>query len=254
VKSFSEGTPVIFAGNHRSHLDAFLVGSGIVKPLGKRTTIAWMASGKAMDGNPIFGLVRYLGAFPVYRHRANPALNYSEKLLRKKGLALFIAPQGKRIPSHPFHDYFNFMNEGKTGLGRLILSLNGKIPVVPLYIHGSAEALHRGMIIPKFKSPISVSFCKPLSFKKYSRKEGWDKSDPEFISTARKIVDKIMTSIRNEMLMTEKNYFTFLERKFGKKIEQIKIPESKRHEFDKFLFKLLRIHPKRIQNFIETLF
>jgi 1-acyl-sn-glycerol-3-phosphate acyltransferase len=144
------------------------------------------------------------------------------------------------------------MDEGKTGIGRLILNLNGKVPVIPLYIHGSAEALSLGKIIPRFKAPISISFCKPLSFKKYSRKNGWNKSDPEYISTAHEIVDKIMTSIRNEMIKTEKHYFTFLERKFRRKIEQIKIPESKRYEFDKYLFKLLRIHPKRIQKYNET--
>jgi 1-acyl-sn-glycerol-3-phosphate acyltransferase len=251
ANKFPEGSPVIFCGNHRSHLDAFLIGSAIVKPYGKRTRLGFMGAGKVMQKNPLFGLVRFLGAYPVFRENPDPALNYSCRLLREN-IGIFIAPQGKRIQSHPYHDYFNLIREGKTGIGRLILKMNGKVPVVPAYIHGSAEALSRGRIMPRLGSFVSVSFSKPLLWNKYTRKEGWKETDPEFYTTARDIVNKIMSTIREQLLIQEKHYFNLLKRKFGSTIDNIVIPPEKKAKFNKNLSELVKIHPKVLQEFNES--
>jgi len=168
---FPEGKPVIFCGNHRSHLDVFVAGSAIIEPYGCRRYIALMASGKAMQQNFLYGLTRLVGGFPVFRENPNSAFNYAFRSLRE-GFAVFIAPQGKRIDKTPFHDYFNLVREGRTGVGRIILAMNGKVPVVPLFIHGTAEAWSPGNIIPKFGSHVSVSFGKPLYFHQYTRPDG----------------------------------------------------------------------------------
>ncbi|UCG01969.1 MAG: 1-acyl-sn-glycerol-3-phosphate acyltransferase [Candidatus Heimdallarchaeota archaeon] len=209
--NFPEGIPVIYCFNHRSHLDTFIFASALVYPFGNRTSCGLMASGKAME-QKFFGLLKYLGAFPVYSQDPNPALDYAIKLL-KENLAVLIAPQGKRIPSNPIHDYHHLIREAKSGVGRVILRLNGKIPVVPMYIHGSHEALSQGKIVPKFKSFISISFCKPLLFKKYNRKKGWSDSDPDFYSTANKISKRIMVSIRDEMIVQESYFFEIIKKK-----------------------------------------
>ncbi|MFW9854325.1 MAG: lysophospholipid acyltransferase family protein [Candidatus Thorarchaeota archaeon] len=247
-----EGNPVIFCGNHRSHLDALLLGSAIIKPYGNRTRLGFMASGKAMDGNTFFGLVRVLGAFPVYRENSNVALDYAVRLLRK-GLAVLIAPQGKRIFSHPLHDYFNLLKEGRTGVGRVILKLNGKVPVIPFYCHGAAEALGIGRLVPKYKAFVSVSFGKPLYFDDYFRTGGWDDSKAEFYETAREIVDEVMISIRNLLLLQEQHYFNIVKKKFRvKKLEDIIIPTgSRERSSDKFLYNLLNYHPRYLQKAAE---
>ncbi|MFW9778011.1 MAG: lysophospholipid acyltransferase family protein [Candidatus Heimdallarchaeota archaeon] len=247
-----EGKPVIFCGNHRSHLDGLLLGSAIIKPYGNRTRLGFMASGKAMDGNVFFGLLRVLGAFPVYRENPNLALDYAVRLL-KKGLGVLIAPQGKRIFSHPLHDYFNLLKEGRTGVGRVILKLNGKVPIVPFYCHGAAEALGIGRIVPKYKAFVSVSFGKPLYFDDYSQNGGWDDSKPEFYETSREIVNKVMISIRNLLVLQEQHYFNIIKKKFRvKELEDIIIPTgSRKTSLNKFLYNLLHYHPRDLQRLAE---
>ncbi|MFX1517013.1 MAG: lysophospholipid acyltransferase family protein, partial [Promethearchaeota archaeon] len=234
---FPEGVPVIFCANHRSHLDVLIFASALVRPYGKRTACGFMASGKAMESNPYFELVKHLGGFPVYSDNPEPALNYAFKLLREK-YAIFLAPQGKRIPSNPLDDFHNLIKEGKTGIGRLILRSNGKIPVVPMYIHGSHEALPPGSIIPKFRSYVSVTFCKPLIFSNFTKKGRWDPTTPEFYSAARKIVNTIMTSIRRQMIIQEKYFLKILERKFKNPVEKIQITPKKKSKVDMILYKL----------------
>ncbi len=252
ANKFPEGNAVLFCSNHRSHLDAFIFASALVYPYGKRTACGFMASGKAMQSKPFFKLLKYIGAFPVYPENPEPALVYAHKLLKEK-YAVFLAPQGKRIPSNPLDDYHNIVSEGKTGIGRLVLRLNGKIPVVPMYIHGSREALSFGKITPKFKSYISISFCKPLYFSQYTRKDGWDDLNQEFYTAARKIVDTIMLSIRDQMLKQEKYFFKILEEKLKVPVEKPKIYSRLKPKIDKLLFKLLEYHKEDLKKYLEGL-
>lgn len=252
ANKFPEGTPVIFCSNHRSHLDALIFASAVVHPFGKRTTCGFIASGKAMQSNPFFELVKYLGAIPVYPDNPQPALDYSFKLLQEN-YAIFLAPQGKRIPSNPLFDFHNLISQGKTGIGRLVLRFNGKIPVVPMYIHGSYEALRRGKIIPKFRSFISVTFCKPLIFTQFTRREGWNDAIPKFYSTSRKIVNTIMTSIREQMLIQEESFLKILEKKFRIPLEKIQISPKSKPKVDTILSKLLEFYHEDLKKYLEEI-
>jgi 1-acyl-sn-glycerol-3-phosphate acyltransferase len=248
---FPEGIPVIYCINHRSHLDSLILASAIAAPYGTRTRAALMASGKAMQKNRFFGLTRFLGAFPVFREKPDEALAFARKSL-KKGITVVIAPQGKRVRGTPYHEYFNLANEGRTGVGRLVLDFNGKVPVIPAYIRGSAEALSQGTIIPRFRSPLSVSFGPPMFWDEYTRKGGWNKTHPDFFPTAREIANRIMAKIREQLIIQEKHLFAFLECKFGASIDEICIPPERKRSFDKLVSKLLRIHPKQLQELIQS--
>ena len=251
TKRFPEGTAVIYCFNHRSHLDTFIFASALVYPFGNRTSCGLMASGKAMEQR-FFGLLKFLGAFPVYSQDPEPALDYAVKLLRENS-AVLIAPQGKRIPSNPLYDYHHLTREAKSGVGRVILRFNGKIPVVPMYIHGSREALNSGKIVPKFKSFISISFCKPLFFTKYHRKGGWSDSDPSFYSTAHEISKQIMTSIRDQMIVQERYFFKIIRRKFKTPLEKLSISPTSHLKVNRFLSKLLRYQPDELEKWIDLL-
>ncbi|MFX0016740.1 MAG: lysophospholipid acyltransferase family protein [Candidatus Hermodarchaeota archaeon] len=253
LNNFPEGSPVIYCINHRSHLDGLIAASAVVVPRGPRTCIALMGAGNIMQENWLFRLLPYFGAFPIYPEKSEVALNFAARLL-KKGIGIIIAPQGKRIIRTPYDDYFNLAREGKTGVGRLILTLNGKIPVIPAYIHGAAEALSRGKIIPKFGCYISISFGPPIFWHEYSRNGGWKTTDPDFFSTARKITDKIMEKIRDQLLIQEQSLLIILEQSFGTPINKISIPSSQKSNFDKLVYKLVRVHPKRLQQLISSEF
>ena len=248
---FPEGIPVIYCFNHRSHLDTFLFASTLVYPYGNRTTCGLMGNGNAMEVNKFFYLLKYLGAYPVYPQNPAPALDYTMKLL-KENLAVLIAPQGKRIPSTPLDDYHNLVDEAKTGVGRIVLRSNGKVPVIPLYIHGSYEALAFGKFIPKFKSFISISYCKPLLFSEYTRKEGWDESDPSFHSNAKNISKKIMNSIRNQMLEEEQYFFKILSLKTKNSFEKMNLSHRTHPKVYKFFHNLLQYSPAELKHWIDS--
>ncbi|PWI46690.1 hypothetical protein CEE45_15500 [Candidatus Heimdallarchaeota archaeon B3_Heim] len=251
LDQFPEGTPVIYCFNHRSHLDTFIFASALVYPFGNRTACGLMTDGNVMEQNKFFYLLKYLGAYPVYPQNPAPALDYTLKLLNEN-LAVLIAPQGKRIPSTPLDDYHNINNQAKSGVGRLILRFNGKIPVIPMYIHGSHEALSFGKILPKIKSFISISICKPLIFTEYTREQGWNESDPLFHSEAKMISRAIMTSIREQMLREEQYFFQILARKVKVPLEQLHLTHHTHPKVYQFFRNLLQYSPVELQQWINS--
>ncbi|MFX0016424.1 MAG: lysophospholipid acyltransferase family protein [Promethearchaeota archaeon] len=248
---FPEGRGVIFCVNHQSHLDGIILISAILAPFGPRRFLGFIASGKILLETFLGRLMLILGGIPIFSNNPKPTLDYVSKSILD-GFAVLITPQGRRIHRTPFHDYFSLAKEGRTGVGRIILTTNGEIPVIPVYIHGTSEALKPGTILPKFGSFISISFGEPLYFHQYSRQDGWFEDDPDFFLKAREITNEIMHSIRGLFLITEKYYIEFLELKFNKKIERIKVPLKNEKEFNKILQKLTRVPPKHIQQFLES--
>jgi 1-acyl-sn-glycerol-3-phosphate acyltransferase len=117
--------PLIVAATHSSFADPVVTGVAVSRHL------TFMA--KAFLFEPfLFGwLIRNLGAFPLESDSQVGAVKLSLKLLRR-GKAVLIFPEGTRIR--------------RDGLGRphpgvgLIASRSGA-PVLPVYIHGSHDAL-----------------------------------------------------------------------------------------------------------------
>lgn len=224
LQNFPEGTPIILAGNHRSHLDVLAVGASILPPKGKRRYIATIAPGKALQDNPLFRIMRYLGAFPIDKQNPDRSLNYFyESLMQNLGILIF--PQGGRMARTPLEDYQKFSEEGRSGVGRLILRTNGKIPVIPFYIHGTAEALGVGNMLPKFGSYLSVTFGEPITYSEYTKNEGWD-SNQEFYTEARNITNNIMEKIQELCYKTEEPIFNIIESKLNKKVKEIRLSET----------------------------
>jgi 1-acyl-sn-glycerol-3-phosphate acyltransferase len=249
LNQFPEGTPVILCGNHRSHIDAFVLAGAVIPPLGKRRYLASIAPAKSMEESSLFRLTRKLGTFPLDRDNPELALSYFYETL-KADLGIFIFPQGGRLARTPFHDYHSLTKEGRTGVARLLLRLNGKIPVVPFYIHGSAEALGVGQTFPRWGSYLSVTFGKPLYFKDYYREGGWSEN-AEFFNTARIIVDKIMNEIRELLEITEKDYFQLIEKLCQNKIKDIQLSEYQERKLRRITRKLAYLAPTEYDNYVK---
>jgi 1-acyl-sn-glycerol-3-phosphate acyltransferase len=221
LNKFPEGTPLILAGNHRSHLDALTLGASILPPRGKRRYVATITPGQALDENPLFKLMRYLGAFPIDKTNPSLSLDYFYETLHHN-LAILIFPQGGRMPRTPIEDYQKFSEEGRSGIGRLVIRTNGKVPVLPFYLHGTAEAMGVGSILPKFGSYVSVTFGEPMYFSEYSRDDGWTENG-EFFEVARRITNVVMEKIQELCYQTEKPFFEVIERKLGKSLSEIRL-------------------------------
>ncbi|MHA1946691.1 MAG: lysophospholipid acyltransferase family protein [Candidatus Hodarchaeales archaeon] len=251
--TYSEGEGVIFCSNHQSHLDALIVGASVAKPVatnGTRRFVAFMGNGKVMRENLIFSLTFWCGGFPIYRENPSPALAHSAKILNE-GFCVFMSPQGMRVGTSPVDDYFNLTNNPRSGVGRVTLLANGKIPVVPMYIHGAGAALGGGRLVPRFKSFISVSFGDPMSFEKYTREKGWKEEDPDFFPTAKEISIEIMDLIHNIMMEQEKNYFTIIEKKFGKSIADIDEKFRADRSFRRYQRNLCNYSPEELKNELQ---
>lgn len=249
LQALSSNKSVILAGNHRSHLDALIFGTSILPPRGNRKFFATITPGQVYDEVPVFRIMRYLGAYPIDKEKPQLSLDYFYEQL-KADIDILIFPQGGRIPRTPIEDYQKFTEEGRSGVGRLVLRMNGKVPVAPFYLHGTAEALQPGSFLPKFGSYLSATFAKPLDFSQYTREGGWDEESEEFYKAAREITNKVMSEIQTLCYKTEEGLFTFIERKFNKPLVEVRLTENQSKKLRRKIRRWSKNSPKK---FLEQL-
>ncbi len=243
---FPPEQPLILVSNHRSHLDSLVGFATIFPPKGNKLYVTTITNSDALKENFIFKMMRFLGSYPLEKHKSDQSLEYLYQTLQA-GLSVAIFPQGGRIVRTPVEDYQNLPKEGRTGVGRIVLRTHGHIPVIPAYMHGTAEALPRGSIKPKFTSYISLRIGKPLYFNQYANKT-FDQTDKEFFIQSRIITNQIMIKIQELCNETEKDLFTFLEQKFSKKIEDIILTDPQRKKLSEWLQKYSYYAPYKMSD------
>ena len=142
--------PYIIAPNHSSYLDAFVVVSGMSSESFRDLYILGIQ--KYFAGRFGKAFARLANVIPIDQEMyLNKALQMSSYVLRN-GRSLLVFPEGGR-------SFDGQLMEFKKGVGILSLELN--LPVVPVYIKGSFEALPRTAAWPRF-GEIKVFYGKPL--------------------------------------------------------------------------------------------
>lgn len=142
--------PVIFVANHSSHLDAPLVLTSLPAAWRERT-----ATGAAADyffdawwRAAITALI--FNAFPVERAGSKGRATRIAGELLDQGWNLLVFPEGTRTPDgwmRPFRH------------GAAVLATEHRVPVVPVAIRGSYQAMPRGRAwIRSGKPPVSLRF------------------------------------------------------------------------------------------------
>jgi 1-acyl-sn-glycerol-3-phosphate acyltransferase len=147
-----DGGPVIFAGNHHSHVDTPLLVTSIPEPWRHKLFVG--AAADYFFRTPATSALSALalGAIPIERTKVGRRSADRAAALLGAGWSMLIFPEGGRSPDgwgQPFRG------------GAAYLAVRCDVPVVPVHIEGTGRILRKGRKLP---SPAStrVTFGSPL--------------------------------------------------------------------------------------------
>ncbi|MBN1526014.1 MAG: 1-acyl-sn-glycerol-3-phosphate acyltransferase [Candidatus Omnitrophica bacterium] len=176
----------IFASNHASFLDPFLLGTSISRPL-------YYMARETLFARPAGGwILRKIHAFPVNREGGDLSAMRQALRLLGEGKPLVMFPEGTRTQD-------GSLQGGKAGIG-LIVAKAG-VPVLPAYIEGSFKAWPRGARAMK-PYRIKVYIGKPLYFNSssYKGKDGYQRISEEIMGSITELADENLGSAREGVI------------------------------------------------------
>ena len=135
-----DGEPVIFAANHRSHLDTPLLLTSIPEPWRHTLIVAAAADYFFPTRTKGVASALFIGAVPVERARVGRDSAQEVATLVRRGWSLLLYPEGGRSTDgwgQPFRG------------GAAYLAHRCDVPVVPVYLAGTRSVLPKGSLVPK---------------------------------------------------------------------------------------------------------
>jgi long-chain acyl-CoA synthetase len=143
--------PFIIAPNHVSYLDAFAVAAALDYSVLRRTY--WAGWTGAAFGNPLTRLISRLAqVVPIDLGRTGlSSLAFGAAVLRR-GQNLVWFAEGERSPTGSLQPF-------KPGVGMLLSYY--PVPVVPVFIRGTYEAMPRGRFLLRLEQ-VTVAFGEPI--------------------------------------------------------------------------------------------
>jgi long-chain acyl-CoA synthetase len=161
----------VLTPNHVSYLDAFAIAALLDWSQLRKTY--WAGWTGVAFANPVMRFLSRLGKIlPVEPTRAaRSSLAFGAKILKnKKNLVWF--PEGGRSPNGKLQDF-------KPGIGMLLEHF--PVCVIPVFIHGTREALPPGKFLPRLR-PIRLVFGQPLEARELKRKGRGEKPHQQIAS------------------------------------------------------------------------
>ncbi|MBD3380244.1 MAG: 1-acyl-sn-glycerol-3-phosphate acyltransferase [Candidatus Omnitrophica bacterium] len=166
--------PFIITSNHASLMDPPLVGLAC-----SSYRVDFMAKQELFDVPVIGAWTRNVGCIPLRRGK-NSIKGIKEALRRlRNGYVVGVFPEGTRSVD-------GNLQEAKVGTGFLVMK--ARVPVVPVYVYGSAEAFPKGKGI-KLGTRVGAVIGDPVSPEEYSPLAGKEGKGYEAVSNL--IMDRI---------------------------------------------------------------
>jgi len=144
--------PVIFAGNHHSHLDTPVVLTSIPEPWRHKVFVGAAADYFFRTRLTATVSALAIGAIPIERSKVTRRSADQAARLIDAGWSMLIFPEGGRSPDgwgQPFRG------------GAAYLASRCGVPVVPLHIEGTARILRKGARMPA-PANVRVTYGTPL--------------------------------------------------------------------------------------------
>jgi 1-acyl-sn-glycerol-3-phosphate acyltransferase len=150
LKGF-RGAAIVVA-NHSSHFDTPVVLSALPERIRGKLVIAAAADKfYASRRKRTWWYSLFLGTFPVHRGGGTKQLEYPLSLMRR-GWSLLIYPEGGRSKGAV----------QKFKAGPTIMAMQGKVPVIPIYVEGLRNVMPKGQREPQ-PAAVSARIGKPVS-------------------------------------------------------------------------------------------
>jgi 1-acyl-sn-glycerol-3-phosphate acyltransferase len=204
------GDGVIFAANHESVIDAFLMGLTVPPEISR---VFFLGKQSALWRNRIWGtMMDYFGVIPVQKRNNDEAIRRGLEVLHKNQ-ALGIFPEGHIRYSRKSLD-------GKVGVARFAFETES--PVVPVGIVGTDGVLPYGGNWPSAGKKVTLIVGEPI-YLSYD----FDKSDIYSLGALRQATDLVMFNIRQLSSGYGVNPFDASSLKSMKGVDKILIPRRR---------------------------
>ena len=190
IENLPKDKSYLIVSNHCSHLD----GPAIIAAQKKHMKYVYSLAAQDYFFNSSFKgwfCKYFLNMIPFKRRgKSFEGLKFCQNILAE-GKIILMFPEGTRSITGKIQPF-------KLGLGFLAIKL--KVPIVPVYIQGSYEAMPKGTYFPK-KSTIKVIFGSPLDINIYLQQQKIVQKKQIY----RDIVNNIQTKIEQLQQLTINN-------------------------------------------------
>lgn len=152
TENFPRTGPFLIASNHASHLDPPFVGSQIAKQM------RFFARKSLWDNRLLAWWLDQVETIPVERDTGD--IGAIKRVLQalKEDRAVVLFPEGTRSAD-------GRLQKAKAGVG--LMACKTGVPVVPCRVYGSFEAYGKGAKLPRFGTPVTIVFGRPIPASEY---------------------------------------------------------------------------------------
>ena len=170
LENIPEDGPFIVAANHQSHLDGFLIAAYVIQIRDQKIHFFAKQEFTSYFGAFIENLLYKKWADCIFvekegtKQRGLKAIKQASILLGK-GELVGIFPEGTRTKT-------GSLQEGRTGIVRVLFNTKKDIPIVPVGINDAHQMLPREKMIPRiWRARASIKFGKPFSLKNLKKQK-----------------------------------------------------------------------------------